>query len=179
MTLGCCKTRPNVVGFMGHLTLETLHFSWWGMGNGLTVVLCLWGGIPHNKGIFPGFTASITTSSSQNKTRENVCCFKHWYVSVISKKHIRMCIFPKEIEMSGFCLWRGTPFWVLFLGPKLFQIMLAGPASKSVLRGFSEKMWGLLQNDQQDEADPICSKINQKVIFFFNMFGQFWSVWSL
>ena len=26
--LGCCKTRPYVVGFMGHLTLETLHYFW-------------------------------------------------------------------------------------------------------------------------------------------------------
>ena len=40
--LGCCKTRPYVVGFVGHLTLETLHYFW--MRNGLTLVL--WGGNP-------------------------------------------------------------------------------------------------------------------------------------
>ena len=61
--------------------------------------------------------------------------------------------------------------WSGVLVSKLLQIVLAGPASKSLisptnmdsaLNRSSEQIGGLLQNDQQDETRPTQSKIGQK-----------------
>jgi len=66
-----------------------------------------------------------------------------------------------------------TP-WANEMNQQLFQIVLAGPASKSLIvpteldiarAGSSEQMRDLHQNDQQDETRPMVLKISQKTNF--------------
>ena len=78
-----------------------------------------------------------------------------------------------QVEWSG----------VDFSGVKLFQIVLASPASKSLifptkidiaLRRFSEKQFSWLQNDQQDELHLQLFKISRKVqLLVLPNFGRF------
>ena len=88
-----------------------------------------------------------------------------------------------ELEWVGVESWSGMEWsgieWSGVLGSKLFQIVLAGPASKSLicptkidlsLRRFSVQHFSWLQNDQQDELHLQFFKISRKVKLFWGYF---------
>ena len=116
----------------------------------------------------------------------------HWNRIERSRDAILCGTWPRlQDYKKGVKLIRQWRFRICFLkpfmayGPKLFQIVLAGPASKSLicpteinitLNRSSEIIGGLLQNDQQEEPRPTQSKICKKMNFI--CLAIVWWFWS-
>ena len=117
-------------------------------------------------------------------------CHRHCLIPMLSNVALcQWCLFGISIKLLALNPSPLEPAQLFDPGQQIISNSAGRPGQQIVdfysimdtaLRGFSEQIRGLLQNDQQDEARPILPKTNPKhEPFLGSFFGKFWSVWSL